>query len=205
MKALILILFLPSFLFSQEPLEEKENKVLDSLKFRLDSIKKNHPRKYLLEHETRFLYGIEKAKLKCDYYKNDIDPIEDTERIITEPYSLHNGEIGHHRLSVRLSRIDNIKYIAVLTTDNVGCASPYESNISKVVFLLENSEKIEFYHEGDLDCGDFKLDSVLTEEKIELLKQSDLKLVRLYGTEGYTDVDNIYWKTFFKDKLICIE
>jgi len=159
----------------------------------------------ILNWEKSMQSKISKVKDSCHYISNKLDPIKDTKEIITQSYSLYSGSFENGRLNVSILKLENQNYLRIYTTDDVGCASYYDSNKSSVIFKLENGDKVKFYHTGQVNCRDFELLGKLSNSEIVRLKKSPIEMVRVEGTKHYSDIDNLIWKTFFQDKLDCIE
>lgn len=142
---------------------------------------------------------------KCHYYKNEIDEFNGTKKIITEIYGLDDYNTGEYRqIGVGLQKVGNEKFIRFYSRKDLGCASSYKNDRSFVKVKLENNQIVSFYHFGDTDCGDFSIIARLTQSDILKLKKSPIKSIRLSGTKYYHDIKKVEWKTFFIDKLNCI-
>ncbi|MBD0822603.1 hypothetical protein [Aestuariibaculum marinum] len=142
---------------------------------------------------------------KCSYIKNEVDEFEGYKIISTIDYIINDPKLVVRELRIQLARVKNEKFV-IFSSYDLGCTSPYKSSKSYVKVKLENNDIITFYHHGDIDCGDeFRLYGRISESEIARLKSSEIKTVRLSGTEGYLDVDVDYFKDFFIKKLKCIE
>lgn len=56
-----------------------------------------------------------------------------------------------------------------------------------------------------MECGEFLFKGNLSKSKMEILKKSPIKSIRLKATRGAMDITIIEYKAFFIDKLKCIE
>lgn len=155
---------------------------------------KNIQRRKELEAQEK----IESKKI-CHYIINEIDEFDNVLVVKTYEYSLTNN------LYIELYKKGKNKYIFFRLLNDIGCASPYNSDKSFVKVKLENNDILTFYHSWDIDCNSFNLKADLSQSDILRLKKSPIKSVRLQGTDYYHDVSEIEYKEFFIDKLKCIE
>lgn len=141
----------------------------------------------------------------CHYTTNEVDEFTSNKRMTTKPYNLINKELNFGEIGIKLIKNGPRKYLRFLSSYDLGCTSSYENNPSSVRIKLENDDIITFSHVGDTDCGTFNQLSYLSESDILRLNSSPIKIIRLEGTDSYHDVKTIPWKTFFQDKLKCID
>lgn len=91
-------------------------------------------------------------------------------------------------------------FALTLNGGGVGCISKYET---KAMVKLDNDEVVELTYIGDTDCGNsftgiflpltrdemkVKGYKELAKERNELLGSHKWTLIRLYGSDGYTDI-----------------
>lgn len=180
------------------------NKHLSHTK-RKDSIKIIEQKEKLKKEKEDLENEINDYKSNCHYELNEVDEFTGKKKTITMFYNIESfyGGLG---LEVKLSKIDNKKYIYFRLYKDLGCSSPYKSDWSNVKIKLRNNTIITIYHRGDVDCGDsFNLIGYLTNSDIVKLKSSEIKTIRFTGTDYYHDIKEIDWRTFFKDKLKCVK
>lgn len=142
-------------------------------------------------------------KNTCHFIKNEIDEFNGIKRIVTDFYKVseHNKNV----LNISLRRYGNQKTVVFESLLDLGCASPYSNDKSYVKVKLENGTIVTVYHRDDINCGNFILVGILTNNDIIKLKQSPIKTIRLSGTKYYNDIKDIEFKDFFIKKLECIK
>lgn len=146
-----------------------------------------------------------RVRSKCDYDKNIVDEFTGEKKVFLKKYNLETyGSYYNGELSLELRRSGNSKYIWFYSNKDLGCVSSYKANRASVKFKLENGVIVSFYHFGDVDCSEFSIIANLTAGDISKLKKSPIKSIRLSGSKYYHDITNVKWKTFFIDKLNCI-
>lgn len=172
---------------------------------RKDSIKIIEQKEKLIKEKEELENEINDYKLNCHYELNEVDEFTGKKKAITMFYNIESFYSGLG-LEVKLSKINNKKYIYLRLYKDLGCSSPYKSDWSNVKIKLKNNTIITIYHRGDVDCGDtFNLIGYLTNSDIVKLKSSEIKTIRFTGTDYYHDIKEIDWRTFFIDKLKCIK
>lgn len=135
----------------------------------------------------------------CLYIINEYDKYYNERNISTEPYYITNElTIELHRKNINVSVFFNL-------SEDLGCASYLPNNRSKVQVTLENSQVVTFYHSWSMDCGNFMFKGKLSKNQMLQLDQSPIKSILLKGTTGTREIINIDYKTFFIDKLRCLE
>lgn len=150
------------------------------------------------EKDPKVLEEI-KFRNTCHYLINEYDQYYGRQLLITDKYVIAEN------LNAELIREGNSVKIHLNTTENLGCASYVPNTRSSARITLENNEVIILYHSGSLDCNDFSLKAKLSEPKMDLLKYSPIKSILFRGTKGSITILDIDYKTFFIDKLKCIE
>lgn len=170
------------------------------------SIKQKTKKEQLLE-ESSFPDYKKDAMLSCYYEENGKDDFSNEKKFITQWYGLHTRQLSMDYISVKLLKINENKYIRFSISEDLGCASSYNSNKSFVKVKLMNNDILTFNHFGDTDCSDFNIIGKLSNSELNRLKRSPIKTIRFSGTKFYHDTkeDDIEWKTFFIDKLDCIK
>jgi hypothetical protein len=172
--------------------------------FDLNGYKYYTKQSYIKDESLMYFF----LKNKCDYEINKYDEFENKKRILTTQSVITdlNNSGSLEELALSLYRLGSSKYLIINSNMTLGCVSPYKHNRSKVEFKLENGQIVSFYHSGDVDCaGRYKLEGRLTYSDEQKLKASNIKSVRLTGTDYYHDITSLKWKTFFKDKLDCLK
>lgn len=194
----------------KELLEMERKKALELIeKKRQDSIASRNEKK-----QTETITILKKVEVKadeskpiennsfsntCNYSMNEFDRIEHIEIVRTIPYTLCEN------LTVELyKRGKNINVFFNLSED-LGCASYLPGNRSSVKVTLENNQTVLFYHSWDMTCGDFIFKGNLSNSQIKRLKKSPIQSIYLKGTNESRYVSDITYKTFFIEKLNCIE
>ena len=140
-----------------------------------------------------------KVRKSCSYQINEIDPYYNFKIIKTESYRVNSD------LQIELFKNSNNKYVFINYNDSLGCASYFTNNRSSAKIKLENNEIITIYHTWDIDCANFSLKGILSDSAMLKLKESPIKSIKLQGTKGSVEIENIQYKEFFIDKLNCIE
>ncbi|GAA4799806.1 hypothetical protein GCM10023330_01520 [Litoribaculum gwangyangense] len=180
----------------REALEAERKQVeLMNQQRRKDSIEKAVNTNNAIELSSEEL----KFRNTCHYLINEYDIFKKQQIIITDKYFVNES------LNIELLRQGNISKIHFNYSENLGCASYVPSTRSSVSITLENNKEIVFYHSGSLDCDYFSLKAILSESKIDLLKNSPIKSIVLKGTKASVSILNIQYKEFFMDKLKCVE
>lgn len=186
--------------------ERKKNS--DSL-YKLSLLKEKNRLKndslILIKREKKELDRIEKRVNDCHYTKNEKDKFDNVLIKNTEYYGLNNYDSFYDDFMIGLGSYNDSKRVYIKVFWELGCVSPYSYDRSYVKFKLENNDIITFYHSGEVDCGDFVLSGKLSKAEISRLKKSPIKSIRVRGTKFYKDIEEIKFKTFFIDKLSCIE
>jgi len=142
-----------------------------------------------------------KIDVNCDYYKNEVDAFSGDENKWIKEIKFGKTNLGKTvKFQFRASNKKNGKIIALLLTGfgDLGCLSQNSSN-AKLKF--SDGEFIELTHFGDIDCGDdlqfmsflysdndALSDHMLSEENWVKLNTMKMEMIRIQGTEYYTDV-----------------
>jgi len=137
-------------------------------------------------------------KNECSYTRNEVEIFDKVKVIRTSAKRIADG------LHVILYAKGNIKKV-VFSTINLGCTSPYKNNRSWVKVMLENNDVLTFYHSGQLDCSGFELWGNVSNSEILRLKKSQIKAIKMEGTEYNHTITDFDWPTFFIDQLKCFE
>lgn len=189
--------------------KKKEKKELIYETQRREEEKKREEKRKRLKEEgkLKLLEFIKKDSLKkierrsnCHYQQNSIDEFDNVKIVETEYYSINND----FNLAIKLKKRGSNKIIYFSLDTDLGCASSYNTNKSFVKVKLENNDIVTFYHFGDINCRKFTLIGRLSKNEIDRLKKSNIKSIRLQGTDYYKDLTDIEYKEFFKEKLNCI-
>ncbi|MCB4806739.1 hypothetical protein LG651_00640 [Tamlana sp. 62-3] len=135
----------------------------------------------------------------CHYFINEYDSFNHQQLIITEKYFISE------QLNIELLREGSTTKIHFNFAEDLGCVDYVPSRRSTVRVILENDQSLTFYHSGSLDCNFFSLKANLSESYISLLKQSPIKSINLKASKGEVLLTDINYKTFFIEKLKCIE
>lgn len=142
----------------------------------------------------------------CLYDANEKDEFTGIIRKNTIVYNLNNLiEGSYSKVRIQLKKYGKNKYVVFSSFDDLGCSSPYSTNRSTVKIKLENNDIVNFYHMGDLECGNFILVGKINANEIIRLKKSPIKTIRITGTKYYQDYKNFEFKDFFIKKLDCIK
>lgn len=135
----------------------------------------------------------------CDYAMNEFDSIDKVKLIRTEPANIAEN------LTAELFKRGKNNYIFFNLLEDLGCASYLPNNRSSAKVTLENNKIITFYHSWDMYCGEFNFKANLSNSQMAMLKKSPIKSLKFHGTESSKEITTIFYKTFFIDKLQCIE
>ena len=130
---------------------------------------------------------------------NEMDTFYNQRIVKTENYEVNDS------LKIELYRIGNKKHVFMNFDGQLGCASYFSHNRSSAKIKLENNVIVTIYHSWNVDCGKFSLKGILTNSSISKLKESPIKSIKLQGTKGFIEIENIKYKEFFKDKLGCLD
>ncbi|TLP75695.1 hypothetical protein [Maribacter sp. ACAM166] len=142
-----------------------------------------------------------KEKSECQYVTNEIDKFDNIQKRLTKSY-LISTELDDLRIA--LGNYDGKKIFSIGSIHDLGCTSPLSNDVSFAKIKLENGEIVIIRHNGDLDCGSFGLDGVISSSNYNKLISSPIQLIRLQGTDGYHDYDYFTYKEVLVDKLKCI-
>ena len=144
---------------------------------------------------------IDRIELRftCHYQMNEIDEFYNQRIVKTENYEVNDS------LKIELYRIGNKKHVFMNFDGQLGCASYFSHNRSSAKIKLENNVIVTIYHSWNVDCGKFSLKGILTNSSISKLKESPIKSIKLQGTKGFIEIENIKYKEFFMDKLGCLD
>ncbi|WP_298534958.1 hypothetical protein [uncultured Algibacter sp.] len=135
----------------------------------------------------------------CHYSINEFDRFYNVKTVRTEAYKLTND------LSIELFRRDRKTSVFINAKVDLGCVSYFSNNRSSTKITLENNQVVSFYHSWDMECGEFLFKANLSQSKMDALKKSPIKSIKLRGTKGSKEITEIKYKEFFMDKLKCIE
>ena len=130
---------------------------------------------------------------------NEMDTFYNEKIVKTENYEVNDS------LKIELYRIGNKKHVFMNFDGQLGCASYFSHNRSSAKIKLENNVIVTIYHSWNVDCGKFSLKGILTNSSISKLKESPIKSIKLQGTKGFIEIENIKYKEFFMDKLGCLD
>ena len=144
---------------------------------------------------------IDRIELRftCHYQMNEMDTFYNEKIVKTENYEVNDS------LKIELYRIGNKKHVFMNFDGQLGCASYFSHNRSYAKIKLENNVIVTIYHSWNVDCGKFSLKGILTNSSISKLKESPIKSIKLQGTKGFIEIENIKYKEFFMDKLGCLD
>ena len=178
---------------------EAERKELEALRESAAATKQNSAPS---PEEAKKKALLERMKYRdsCHYQINEYDRFYNITTIRTEEYKLSN------KLSVELYKQGRKTNVFFSLNEDLGCASYLPRQRSSVKVTLQNDYVVKFYHSWDIECGEtFLFKAVLTKAHIENLKMSPIKSIELNGTQDSKAITDIEYKTFFRDKLKCIE
>lgn len=185
----------------QKQLAEKRSKEKEANRKR-DSL-------YAIEKELERQLEKKELRSKCHYLIDEIDEFTGEKKLITRSYKIKKYSVYEDSfVEIRIVKHGKEKYVFFYLPEDLGCVSPYEtSGRSYTSVKLENDDIIKFNHVGEIDCSseEFKVASVLTNNIINRLKKSPIKILRFSGTERYFDIENIEYTEFFIDKLKCLD
>ncbi|WP_136481829.1 coiled-coil domain-containing protein [Cognatitamlana onchidii] len=162
------------------------------------------------EFETKRAPAITPEKVKeevysleyrntCHFSINEFDPFYNVKTIRTEPYEVAES------LSMELYMQGRKTNIFVSAQVDLGCVSYFSHNRSSVKVKLESGQKVSFYHSWDMECGEYLFKGNLSQSQRNILSSSPIKSIILRGTKGRLEITEIMYKTFFIDKLKCLE
>jgi hypothetical protein len=152
-----------------------------------------------------YIFKRPEIENKCHYFRDEIDEFNGKRKKITESYNLSKVKPFYHgNIHLELRKIDLNKYLRISLSRDLGCAVSFTNDKSWVKFKLENNQIVTFYHRGDVDCGDFSIFARISNNDIKKLKESPIKTIRFQGNKYYHDENSVFWKSFFIDKLDCI-
>lgn len=190
---------------------EKYNQIQDEIKLNVEKDLKR--KEEILKEQEEYEISTENQRFEdlkkdCHFEENGIDEFTNVKRVSTISFNIDNPkkiDFGGGELYFQLIKLGSNKYLRIHSSYDLGCTSSYDNNKSYVKIKLENNTILTFYHIGDIDCGKFELFANLSNSDIEILKKSQIKTVRLSGTEYIQDIKKIEWSSFFIDKLSCIK
>ena len=142
---------------------------------------------------------LDKTSNICDFSINEFDPIDRVEIIRINPETLTKN------LTVELFKRGKSKSVFFNLFEDLGCTSYLPGNRSYVKVTLENNQTITFYHSWDMDCGEFSLKGTISNSQIRSLINSPIKSIFLKGTKQSRNLVDIDYKTFFIEKLGCLD
>lgn len=140
-----------------------------------------------------------KTSTTCNYAINEFDPIDKVKLIRTEPFTIAEN------VTVEFFKSGKNRSIFFNLFEDLGCASYLPNNRSFVKVVLENNKTITFYHTWDMYCGEFIFKATLSSSQMGLLKKAPIKSLVFHGTKSSKEITTITYKTFFIDKIACIE
>ncbi|WP_308992268.1 hypothetical protein QLS71_018380 [Mariniflexile litorale] len=135
----------------------------------------------------------------CDYSMNEYDTIDRIKIVRTIPYILNKD------LTIELFKRGRSTNVFFNLSEDLGCASYLPSNRSSVKVILENNQTITFYHSWDMDCGEFSFRGNLSNSQIRSLKRASIQSIYLKGTKETRHITDITYKTFFIERLDCLD
>ncbi len=168
----------------------------------ISSFKKEKEIKIIVEEKE---IEWSKTKSTCEYSINEVDEFNSKNKKYTKNYSLYYSDSSYGIIGISLINIDNELYVNITSNYDLGCTSSYENNKSYASVKLKNGDILKFYHRGELNCSEFNLFGRLSKSEVARLKKSPIKVIRLSGTKYNNDYKDIVWRSFFIDKLNCIE
>jgi hypothetical protein len=136
---------------------------------------------------------------KCHFVLDEYDDYARKATIKTESYDVSKN------IGVELFRYGYRASVFINSSLDLGCVSYLPNNRSKVIIRLENNKVVTLYHSWNMDCGEFLFKADLSSAKIASLKKSPIKSIKLIGTKGSKEIENIKYKEIFMDKLKCVE
>ena len=175
--------------------EKEQKRIVDSLNLIIQKYEKEKAQRRI----TDSLNQLAKLRTRCDYQINEIDDFNHTTIVRTEKYRVNNN------LEIELYKKGNSKQAFFSSASELGCVSYFSNNRSSVKITLENNDIVTVYHSWNMDCGNFSLKGVLTNDAISKLEKSPIKSIRLQGTKQYLEIETIEYKEFFMDKLHCLD
>ena len=139
--------------------------------------------------------------INCEYYKNEIDDFSGDEKIWTKTMTFGETQTGHKtKFQLRATKSKGNTVIAISFTrfGDIGCVSQMSST-AKLKF--SDGEFIELTHFGNTDCGDYLEfmsilhssdgalgELIITEEDWVKFNTMKIEMIRIQGSEYYTDV-----------------
>tara|TARA_B100000315_G_scaffold8824_1_gene8693 strand:+ start:74 stop:706 length:633 start_codon:yes stop_codon:yes gene_type:complete len=145
--------------------------------------------------------NTENLDINCDYYKNEIDDFTGDEKLWTKSIKFGKTKLGSNvkfQFRATKSKGNNIIAISFTGFGDIGCVSQMSST-AKLKF--SDGEFIELTHFGNTDCGDYLEfmsilhssddalgELIIDEEDWEKFNTLKIEMIRIQGSEYYTDV-----------------
>ena len=168
-------------------------------------VKNKSIEKFLLSRKLkRKKDSVAKVKYRenCQYEINEKDDFTGRQRKHTDNYIVAKAR---NFLSIQLKGYGGDNSVLFKSIKDLGCVSSYKNNRSSVLLKLKNGKIVTFYHRGKIDCGEFRLTGRLTNSDYTTLSESPIDMIRLNGTDYYSDIKEIDYENIFMDKLKCIK
>lgn len=142
---------------------------------------------------TNELIGSVKATVEVDEFNK-------SKKIKTETWTRFGENKFKSYISGSIIKIDDLTVFIISYSGDLGCLSEYDGSLK---IKLTNDEIIECAQISDTDCGDYPSAKYLPltrdqlkdsdykeiiHENINLLQTHDWEMIRLKGTEYYTDI-----------------
>jgi hypothetical protein len=192
----------------KDSIQNEKEKAIELQKKYLEEKQKEVRLKYEKEKEKKFLMdsiqkvkdSINKIKFRtsCHYQMNEYDKFYDVKIVRTDNYEVNDN------LKIELYRNGGKKYVFINYNGDLGCATYFTRNRSFAKIELENGAIVSVFHTWDINCGAFSLKGMLSSSASSKLKSSPIKSIRLQGTKSSAIIENIDYKTFFIDKMKCL-
>lgn len=136
----------------------------------------------------------------CDYWKDEVDEFTNEVKRYTRSRNMAKSEDDSF-FSLGLRKMNTTRLIYSKFEGNLGCMT----NESKMLVKLENDVILEFVNFAPEECGENATMAFnLEDEAIKALRETPIKVIRINGSEGYTDLKVIDAEYFIKT-LKCVE
>ena len=162
---------------------------------------------------------ISNIDVDCKYKKNEIDDFSGDKKLWTKAIKFGQTKLGHKttfQLRANKSKDGNMIALAFDKFGDLGCMSQMRSNVK---LKFSDGEMMELTHHSSTECrdgaefmsiiyGDSEAmqELAMSEEDYEKLKTMKIEMIRIQGTEYYTDVTIDEDKQdYFIKYITCVE